>query len=100
MEKKTYYDVAYGKGANDHVLGLLSTGISAESYYLLNDPNTIVDSVLQELDGYFSGLASQYYLGSYIYQDWGQQTYTQGTWTSDFQAASDVPHGSVSIRLF
>ena len=88
--EKTYYDVAYGKGANDHVLGLLSTGISAESYYLLNDPNTIVDSVLQELDGYFSGLASQYYLGAYIYQDWGQQTYTQGTWTSDFQAASDV----------
>ena len=87
-KKKTYYDVAYGKGANDHVLGLLSTGISAENYYLLNDPNTIVDTVLQELDGYFSGLASQYYLGSYIYQDWGQQTYTQGTWTSDFQAAS------------
>ena len=86
--EKTYYDVAYGKGANDHVLGLLSTGISAENYYLLNDPNTIVDTVLQELDGYFSGLASQYYLGSYIYQDWGQQTYTQGTWTSDFQAAS------------
>ena len=86
--EKTYYDVAYGKGAQDHVLGLLSTGISSEEYYLLGNSNTIVDTVLQELDGYYNGLASQYYLGSYIYEDWGQQTFTQGTWTSDFQAAS------------
>ncbi|MEJ6685687.1 MAG: FAD-dependent oxidoreductase [Crocinitomicaceae bacterium] len=86
--EKTYYDVAYGKGAQDHVLGLLSTGVSAEDYYLLNNSDSIVSSVIQELDGYYNGLASQYYLGAYIYEDWGQQTYTQGTWTSDFQAAS------------
>ena len=86
--EKTFYDVAYGKESQDHVLGLLSTGISAEEYYLLANSDSIVNAVIQELDGYFNGLASQNYLGSYIYEDWGQQTYTQGTWTSDFQAAS------------
>ena len=35
--EKTYYDVAYGKDAQDHVLGLLSTGPSAEEYYLLEN---------------------------------------------------------------
>ena len=87
--EKTYYDVAYDKGAQDHVLGLLSTGISAEDYYLLNNSDSIVSSVIQELDGYFNGLASQNYLGSYIYENWNQQTFTQGTWTSDFQSASE-----------
>jgi monoamine oxidase len=86
--EKTFYDVAYGKESQDYVLGLLSTGISAEEYYLLANSDSIVNAVIQELDGYFNGLASQNYLGSYIYEDWGQQTYTQGTWTSDFQAAS------------
>jgi monoamine oxidase len=87
--EKTYYDVAYDKGAQDNVLGLLSTGISAEDYYLLNNSDSIVSSVIQELDGYFNGLASQNYLGSYIYENWNQQTFTQGTWTSDFQSASE-----------
>jgi monoamine oxidase len=87
--EKTFYDVAYGKESQDHVLGLLSTGSSAEQYYLLGDSNAILENVLQELDGYYNGLASQNYLGSHIYEDWGQQTYTQGTWTSDFQAATE-----------
>ena len=87
--EKSYYDMTYGKNSQDHVLGLLSTGISAEEYYLIGDSNAIVDTVLQELDGYYNGLASQCYLGSYIYKDWGQHTFTQGTWTSNFQTASE-----------
>ena len=87
-EEKTYYNVAYGKESQDNVLCLLSHGPSTEDYYLLGNTDAIVNSAIQELDGYFNGLASQNYLGSYIYEDWGQQTYTQGTWTSDFQAAS------------
>ena len=65
--EKTYYDIAYGKGSEDHVLGLLSTGISAEEYYSLGSSDSIVASVIEELDGYFDGLASENYLGSYIY---------------------------------
>jgi len=99
-EEKTYYDVAYGKESQDHVLCLLSHGPSTEDYYLLGNTDAIVNSVIQELDGYFNGLASQNYLGSYIYEDWGQQTYTQGTWTSDFQAASAYLRASLNDKVY
>ena len=99
-EEKTYYDVAYGKESQDHVLCLLSHGPSTEDYYLLGNTDAIVNSVIQELDGYFNGLASQNYLGSYIYEDWGQQTYTQGTWTSDFQAASADLRASLNDKVY
>ena len=46
--EKTYYDAAYGKESQDHVLGLLSTGISAQEYYLLGNSDSIVSSVIQE----------------------------------------------------
>ena len=99
-EEKTYYDVAYGKESQDNVLCLLSHGPSTEDYYLLGNTDAIVNSAIQELDGYFNGLASQNYLGSYIYEDWGQQTYTQGTWTSDFQAASDDLSASLNDKVY
>tara|TARA_B110000971_G_scaffold96367_1_gene99090 strand:- start:681 stop:1802 length:1122 start_codon:yes stop_codon:yes gene_type:complete len=98
--EKSYYDVAYGKGAQDHVLGLLAIGNSTEEYYVLGDSDAIVSAAIQELDGYFNGQASQYYLGSYIYQDWTQQTYTQGTWTSDFEASSDDLNASLNDKVY
>jgi len=100
VEKKTYYDAAYGKESQDHVLGLLSTGISAQEYYLLGNSDSIVSSVIQELDGYFNGLASQNYLGSYIYEDWGQRTFTQGTWTSDFEKSSIKLNDSLDDKVY
>ena len=45
--EKTYYDVAYGKDSEDHVLGLISIGNSTEEYYSLDNSDAIVDSVIQ-----------------------------------------------------
>jgi predicted NAD/FAD-dependent oxidoreductase len=98
--EKSYYDVAYGKDAQDHVLGLLAIGNSTEEYYALGDSDAIVSAAIQELDGYFNGQASQYYLGSYIYEDWTQQAYTQGTWTSDFEASSDDLNASLDDKVY
>lgn len=98
--EKTYYDVAFGKDAQDHVLGLLVTGASAEDYYALADADAIVASVIQELDGHFNGQASGHYLGVYIYENWGQQTFTQGTWTSDFEAASEDLNASLDDKIY
>ena len=64
--KNLFCDAAYSKQSQDHVSGLLCTGISAQEYYLLDNPDSIVSSVIQELDEYFNGLASQNYLESYI----------------------------------
>ena len=79
--EKGYYDAAYLKEAEDHVLALLSTGISAEEYYQLDNSQAIVEAVLAELDGIFNGAASQFYTGDYILKDWGQQVNTLGSWT-------------------
>ena len=64
--EKTIYNIAYGKESNDNVLGLLSTGASAEQYYQMGTPEAIVEDVIQELDGFFNGAASQTYLGAYL----------------------------------
>ena len=87
--EKTYYDAAYQKEANDHVLGLLSTGASTEEYYQLANSQAIVDAVLAELDGIYNGAASQAYTGEYILKDWGQPVNVLGSWTSPSEACPE-----------
>ena len=81
--EKTFYDVAYHKGAQDHVFGLLSTGESTLEYYQLGSEQQIVQKVLNELDYIYNGQASQYYTGEYLIKDWGKHVFTNGTWTSN-----------------
>ena len=56
--------------------------------------------IRDRLDGYFNGLASQNYLGSYIYEVWGQHTFTQGTWTSDFEKSSIKLNDSLDDKVY
>lgn len=81
--EKTYYDVAYGKDSNDHVLGLLSTGASTEVYYNLGTEQRILQRALQELDSLYNEKASAMFTGEYLIQDWGRQQFTRGTWTDE-----------------
>ena len=98
--EKTFYDVAYGKESENHILGLLSTGSSAKAYYELESADAIVDAALQELDGFYNGAASQAYLGTYLYQDWGQHHWTQGTWTSDLDAGPEALGAPLDDKVF
>ena len=59
-----------------------------------------MDSVIQELDGYYNGLPSENYLGFYIYEDWSPQTHTQGTWTSNFEAWSENLNASLDDKVY
>ncbi|MCR9248827.1 MAG: FAD-dependent oxidoreductase [bacterium] len=79
---KEFYDYAYKKDSKNHILGLLSTGSSAEEYYKLETQEAIVDSVLSELNLMFDGKASKYYTGEFLYQDWGNHQHTLGTWST------------------
>ena len=81
--EKSYYDVAYGKDTNDHVLGLLSTGESTEFYYELGTEQKILEQALQELDTLYDGKASAMFTGEYLIQDWGRHVFTRGTWTDE-----------------
>jgi len=87
--EKTFYDAAYQKDSEDHVLALISTGASAQRYYELGDTDATVQAVLDELDPVWDGAASAHYTGEYLYMDWGTPVTTQGTWTSN-RAGQDI----------
>ncbi len=59
-----------------------------------------MDAALQELDGFYNGAASQAYLGTYLYQDWGQHHWTQGTWTSDLDAGPEALGAPLDDKVF
>ena len=83
--EKEFYDMAFGKGDTaDHVVGLLVTGDSVESYYSLGSEEEIVKAALKELDQMFDGEATKSYL-DYRLQDWGNHKFTQGTWVEGFK---------------
>ena len=77
---KDYHDVSFGKSSDFNILGLLSTGKSAEKYYQLGSEEAIVNSVLAELDQVFDGKASEVFTGEYHFEDWGTHQHTLGTW--------------------
>ena len=78
--EKAFYDIAFKKEANDHVLGLLVTGSSSSTYTNLDSEELVVQTVLAELDEIFDGEATANYLGEYRIENWGERPYTQGTW--------------------
>jgi len=82
----TYYDIAFKKEAQSHILGALVLGDDAKQYYRLSSEDDIVSAIIKELDVIFQGKASQYYTGNYILENWGQHEYTLGTWVN---AATD-----------
>ena len=87
--EKAFYDVAYKKGAQDNVLGLLATGESAEYYYQLGSEQDVLSAVLEELDQIYDGKATATFSGEYIYKNWGHHKFTLGTWTDDIVASQE-----------
>lgn len=83
--EKGFYDIAFKKDAQTHVLGFLCMGNETQKYYDLNSEQEIISSLLEELDQMFDGKASALYSGEYILENWGQYEFTQGTWTQAFQ---------------
>ena len=83
--EKVFYDIAFKKEAQSHILGCLVTGASVEEYYKLASKDEIVKSIIAELDKIFDGKASENYTGEYILENWGQHQFTMGTWTQAAQ---------------
>ena len=98
--EKGYYDAAYLKEAEDHVLALLSVGPSTEAYYQLSSSQAIVEAVLEELDGIYNGAASESYTGDYILKDWGQQVNTLGSWTSPEESCPEDLKTSLDDKVY
>jgi len=79
--EKTFYDIAFKKNSKTNVLGFLCTGDETENYYALKSEQEIVSQLIKELDKMFDGKASQTYMNEYLFENWGQYEFTQGTWT-------------------
>ncbi|WP_461587937.1 flavin monoamine oxidase family protein [Winogradskyella sp.] len=87
---KEFYDYSFKKDSKYNILGLLSTGSSAEEYYKLGSKEAIVKNVISELDRMFDGAASKFYTGDFVFQDWGNHEFTKGTWSTSFFDKSSI----------
>ncbi|MDG1334351.1 MAG: NAD(P)/FAD-dependent oxidoreductase [Crocinitomicaceae bacterium] len=75
--EKIYFDGAFKKGANDHMLTLFYVSESASELTELSDAD-IFTSVMTELDQMFDGKATQYYL-DHVIQNWSNEAFIQGS---------------------
>ena len=80
--EKVYYDMAFKKESQSHILGFLCKGYLTQKYYELDSENEIISDLIEELDLMFHGKASSSFSGEYILENWGKYDYTLGTWTT------------------
>lgn len=83
QENKSYYNAAFGKATNKHVLGLFAINEKAEKYTRLGTDQAIFEAVMAELDEIFDGKASPHYLG-HVVQNWSAEPYIQGSYSDSF----------------
>ena len=92
-DDKTYYDVAFGKSSDDHVLGLFTTNKRPVARAALSEPD-LVANVVAELDRIYDGAASRLLVASHV-RNWTQDPFIRGTYSmeydyQEFDALADV----------
>lgn len=82
-DDKIFYDAAFRKDSNSHVLGLFTINSPASTYTSLSSDQAIIDKILEELDELFDNQASKYYM-QHIVQNWSNEPYIGGSYSTDF----------------
>lgn len=82
-----YYDAAFRKDAEKHVLALFTVGEKAAPYALLENDEAIINKILGELDEMFEGKASETYK-KHIIQNWSKEPYIRGSYAQDYENRS------------
>jgi monoamine oxidase len=77
---KLFYDAAFRKETDRHVLGLFVVGEKATAYTSLSSEAEVIERVLAELDDMFGGQASQRYMG-HVIQDWTKEPHIRGSYS-------------------
>jgi monoamine oxidase len=80
---KLYYDAAFGKDSDQHILGLFTVGEKASAYTALETDEKIIEFILSELDTIFDGKASEVYV-KHIVQNWSKAPFIRGSYSYDF----------------
>jgi monoamine oxidase len=83
--ERVYYDIAFGKESESHVLGFLCTGEESRRYIEYSSDEALVQVLLEELDQMYTGRATRLFTGEYRIERWSEYEYTRGTWTQAFE---------------
>lgn len=100
--EKIYYDAAFKKDSQDHVLALFYVGESASELTDLPSTQLIMQHVLDELDEIFAGQASANFLDGVV-QNWQTSPWIRGSYSFggsnywDIQATLKTP---INNKLF
>ncbi|MDJ0824138.1 MAG: FAD-dependent oxidoreductase, partial [Rhodobacter sp.] len=92
-DNKTYYDAAFGKGSDDHVLGLFTTNGGALPRARLSRDELVAD-VVAELDRIYDVAPSKLLQRAEV-RNWSQDHFIRGTYSmafddSDFDALAEI----------
>ena len=79
-----YYDAAFRKDAEKHVLALFTVGEKAAPYALLENDEAIINKILGELDEMYEGKASQTYK-QHIIQNWSKEPFIGGSYALGYE---------------
>ncbi|MEM1414877.1 MAG: NAD(P)/FAD-dependent oxidoreductase [Myxococcota bacterium] len=79
---KLYYDAAFRKPSERHVLGLFWVSDDAAPMVALDDA-TIAERTLADLDRIFDGRASRHYRG-HVVQNWSADPFVRGAYSTGF----------------
>lgn len=79
-QEKIYYDAAFKKESNKHILGLFCVGDQATEFVNLGSDQAIFNKVMSELDLIYDGKASQSYI-KHVVQNWSTEPFILGSYT-------------------
>ncbi len=85
-QEQIYYDAAFKKDSNRHILSLFYVGDGAAEFTSLPSNQAIIDAVLNQLDTIFNGQASQYYV-KHVIQNWSNEPYIRGSYSHNVSSS-------------
>jgi monoamine oxidase len=101
--ERLFYDAAFRKESDRHVLAMFCVGGVATRYVEMADDQAIIDDIVAELDGLYDGAASAQ-LKQAVVQNWSAEPYIRGAYSYEYkgdeQAIKRRLRAPVDGRLF
>lgn len=98
--EKIYYDAAFGKETDKHILGLFTVGKPAAQYTSITNDTQLIQTILSELDKMFDGKATPSYI-KHVTQNWSREPYIGGSYThGDNSNAAPVLKAPIDGKIY
>ncbi|MEL6673240.1 MAG: NAD(P)/FAD-dependent oxidoreductase [Bacteroidota bacterium] len=97
-DDKLFYNIAFGKDSEKHVMGLFTINSKAADYTALESDQAILDAVLAELDDIFDGKATELFEAG-IVQNWSKEPYIGGSYSTSFEGNYRETQDALKVPL-